>query len=149
MALLNGAKAKRSTYDFILTEWPSNNSLPLWYTNINGGANDQQFSEMLKHFGKEWSNMTSLQKEACHFEYSHRKVSLILPNKNDHIQNIIKYNKTFYEVGMLEDARSRVPANGVVLDIGANIGNHSIYFGLFSDASKVFLSSLITKLFKC
>jgi FkbM family methyltransferase len=47
---------------------------------------------------------------------------------HDHIQKIIYLNKTFYECEMLEDIRNRIEPDSVIFDVGANIGNHSIYF---------------------
>ena len=34
---------------------------------------------------------------------------------------------TFYELGMLEDMRSRLAPGDLVVDVGAHIGTHSVY----------------------
>lgn len=57
-----------------------------------------------------------------------------LPDRNDHIQKTIALSGNFYEPEMLDDIQTRVralnaPQNAVALDVGANIGNHTIYFG--------------------
>ena len=53
---------------------------------------------------------------------------LALPNSDkDHLQRLILNTNSPYEVGMLRDMASRLSKDSVVLDIGANIGNHSIY----------------------
>jgi FkbM family methyltransferase len=49
---------------------------------------------------------------------------------NEWICNRINNNKTFYELDLLEYIKSRF-TGGVGLDIGANIGNHSIFFSKF------------------
>jgi FkbM family methyltransferase len=62
------------------------------------------------------------------FNYRDVKIKFFLPNLHDHIQKIIYLNKTFYEREMLEDIRNRIEPDSVIFDVGANIGNHSIYF---------------------
>jgi len=53
---------------------------------------------------------------------------LALPNSDkDHLQRLILNTNSPYELGMLRDMASRLSEDSVVLDIGANIGNHSIY----------------------
>ena len=54
MASLNGAKTKRSNFDFRLIEWPSQNSSPLWKENIEGGGNDRQIRKMQAAYGFRW-----------------------------------------------------------------------------------------------
>ena len=50
MASLNGAKAKRSNYNFQVVEWPSNNSIGLWQANIFQNGNDRSVSAMLAQY---------------------------------------------------------------------------------------------------
>lgn len=35
----------------------------------------------------------------------------------------------FFEIAELEYCRSRVPHGGTIVDVGANVGNHSVFFG--------------------
>lgn len=35
----------------------------------------------------------------------------------------------FFEIAELEYCRSRVPSGGTIVDVGANVGNHSVFFG--------------------
>jgi FkbM family methyltransferase len=58
-----------------------------------------------------------------------QKYLMSLTNKNDHIQKII-FNGGVYEEEMLKDIASRINKNSVFFDIGANIGNHSIYLAM-------------------
>jgi FkbM family methyltransferase len=56
---------------------------------------------------------------------------IFLPNYNtDFLQRQIRLLSKPYEIKMLEDMASRLNNNSVVLDIGANIGNHSLYLAL-------------------
>lgn len=134
MASLNGAKAKRSNYDFHLIEWPQGNVSPLWHENIQGGGNDKAIKKMFQKYGvlpyeNEGGNIT--------FSFNGKDVFFYLPNKQDHIQEIIRSTNSFYEVEMLKDVISRIKKSDVVLDIGANIGNHTIFISSFSEVSRV------------
>lgn len=53
-----------------------------------------------------------------------------LPDRNDYIQREIFRSKTFYELDVLEEVGRLPIGDGVVCDIGANIGNHSLYFSI-------------------
>lgn len=139
MASLNGAKVKRSTYEFRFIEWPNNGVSPLWKENVIGGGNDRQIEKLMGFYSNPFFVSREVEaSKGVSFFYAGEKVSFFLPNERDHIQKIIKGSSSFYELKMLEDIRSRVSAGGVILDVGANIGNHSVYFGMFCEASKVF-----------
>lgn len=51
----------------------------------------------------------------------------------DHIFETVRRTGSFYELALLEDT----PAPSLVLDVGANIGNHTVYWGLVSGAKVV------------
>lgn len=54
--------------------------------------------------------------------------SIYLPNADtDYIQKKISNDNQPYELEMLEDIQAHVSAGDLVLDIGANIGNHTLY----------------------
>ena len=56
------------------------------------------------------------------------RYSLWLPHREtDHIQKQITANRRPYEIGMLEDMKKRLSRRDHVLDIGANVGNHTLY----------------------
>jgi FkbM family methyltransferase len=50
---------------------------------------------------------------------------------DDAIAKEIDEHRTFYEIDLLEHIGMSGPRGGVYIDGGANIGNHSIYFGRF------------------
>ncbi|MGA0610310.1 FkbM family methyltransferase [Caldimonas sp. KR1-144] len=57
-----------------------------------------------------------------------RPYRIVLPHAGtDYIQKKLATDRTPYEQEMLEDIRSRVARGGLVLDIGANIGNHTLF----------------------
>lgn len=45
----------------------------------------------------------------------------------------------YFEQASLEYLADRMPADAVILDVGANTGNHAIFFSLFMDAKRVTL----------
>ena len=68
------------------------------------------------------------------FTHQGEEIFLYLPDRNDHIQKSIALSGNFYEPEMLADMRARVrasalPENATAIDVGANIGNHTVYLG--------------------
>ena len=56
----------------------------------------------------------------------------------DFIQRHIVNTNTFFEEDILSDLNKYIPDNAVILDIGANIGNHTLYWGIQHKISKVY-----------
>lgn len=61
------------------------------------------------------------------FIYNNREYDFESYEQNDYLYNWLDNSKTFYEITLLEKLRDIVPA-GIFIDLGANIGNHSVYF---------------------
>lgn len=73
-------------------------------------------------------------------EISDEKIfyKIFLPNhEKDHLQRMIKFLGKPYELQMLQDIVSRLNSESVFLDVGANIGNHSIYVSLSTQCEVV------------
>jgi len=49
----------------------------------------------------------------------------------DKIAYVIRTRKTFWEIDQLEYIAMVGPSGGIYLDVGSNIGNHAVFFGLF------------------
>jgi len=49
----------------------------------------------------------------------------------DKIAYVIRTQKTFWEIDQLEYIAMTGPRGGIYLDVGSNIGNHAVFFGLF------------------
>lgn len=47
--------------------------------------------------------------------------------ETDYIQSTISETRTPYELSMLQDIKARVSPGDLVLDVGANVGNHTFY----------------------
>ena len=56
----------------------------------------------------------------------------------DHIQRIIVETNNFYEISDLKYLDKYLNKESVVLDIGANIGNHTVYWGKVANVKKVY-----------
>lgn len=52
----------------------------------------------------------------------------MLHHHDDHIGKRIAQRKTFYEADLLEFINKTAPKGGIYIDVGANIGNHSVFF---------------------
>lgn len=62
-----------------------------------------------------------LRVDGCEYE-------IFLPNRDtDYIQGKIAVDDAPYELEMLRDMASRLSAGDLVLDVGANVGNHTLY----------------------
>ena len=66
-------------------------------------------------------------------EYHPKKTTILIDglSANDHITRIIAASHTFYEHDLLLHLALKGPRGGLFVDVGANIGNHSIYFAKF------------------
>ncbi len=72
------------------------------------------------------------------FKLGSKKVSIEGYSKNDWIYKSIIKRETFYEIELLEYIRFALrKRSGFILDVGANIGNHSVFFGLIMDRKVV------------
>ena len=56
--------------------------------------------------------------------------TLITAFEGDHISNIIGRTNYYYEGSMLDYIKENIP-KGLMVDVGANIGNHSIYLAKY------------------
>jgi FkbM family methyltransferase len=65
------------------------------------------------------------------FTFTHDGVSISfnLALKSDHITREIIRHRTFYESRMLDEVAKFLGAEHRIVDVGANIGNHSVFFG--------------------
>jgi FkbM family methyltransferase len=59
--------------------------------------------------------------------------------KEDYITNTIKQTKNYYEFYLLQRFTSYIPRECVIYDIGANIGNHTLYFYKYLDPKEIYV----------
>ncbi len=70
------------------------------------------------------------------FTYKNRQYDFDSYQMNDYLYQALYYSGTFYEITLLEKLRDIVPA-GIFIDLGANIGNHSVFFATQCKCSHV------------
>ncbi|MCZ4058151.1 FkbM family methyltransferase [Pantoea sp. LMR881] len=143
MCRLKGVRFKVVGEKMEILEWEGTAENALWRENLLSGGNDNNIRKMISHYGfnfeegNESVNKVFSIDNLFSFSYTDKLVCMYLPNELDFIQNVIKGNKCFYEPEMLSDIATRSKLGSTIIDIGANIGNHSVYFGLFCGAGKV------------
>ncbi|MFO3906265.1 FkbM family methyltransferase [Enterobacter hormaechei] len=142
MCRLNDIQFKVVDGKFKLLEWEGISNHALWHENLLNNANDNCIKNMISHYGfmrdnHKYNVPVHQEEDVFTFAYAKKMVCMYLPNKFDHIQRVVKMNHAFYESDMLEDIASKTKPGSTIIDIGANIGNHSVYFGLFCSAGKV------------
>ena len=71
------------------------------------------------------------------FNYLGENIKINSIYETDHIYNSINKSKCFYEIGLLKTIMN-MGLGGIYLDVGANIGNHTIFFSKFCKSNKVF-----------
>lgn len=71
-----------------------------------------------------------------HATIRNRPVTFCLTMDDDPIQNAHRKGR-FYEGADLAQVIAHVPPGATVLDIGANVGNHALYFAMFTGAARV------------
>lgn len=74
--------------------------------------------------------------EIMRFHVGRVMIRFAIDNPKDVIQNC-HVNGTFYEDAELRDLSLCIPAGAIILDIGANVGNHMVYFGKMCRVAKI------------
>ncbi len=59
------------------------------------------------------------------------EIDLIAAPDDDHLPKCWQTSSSFYEHDLLEHLAARGPRGGIFIDAGANVGNHSVFFGKF------------------
>jgi FkbM family methyltransferase len=68
------------------------------------------------------------------FEFLGRRIELWTHPDPDHLGRAIRGSRTFYELDVLMKCREVYLPGTAIIDVGANIGNHSIFFGAILSA---------------
>lgn len=69
--------------------------------------------------------------------YGDRYTKLYIHNFNEVISNHMRLVNNFFEIAFLDFIKVNYPHHKEIIDIGANIGNHSVFFAEFLDCKKV------------
>jgi FkbM family methyltransferase len=65
------------------------------------------------------------------FVYKGHQIHMILHDESDKLSLRILNSKTFWGVGELEKSIEHINKSSTVIDCGANIGNHTVFWGMF------------------
>lgn len=101
-------------------------------------------NEMLKQYRDRANHLTS---GFTTFKHEGKPISLKSLASIDHQVKSWKTGR-FYETNLLNKIRS-LGIRGTYLDIGANVGNHTVYMSLLSDAYEVLSFEPHPEIFKC
>lgn len=93
-----------------------------------------------------------IKKNGNHYSIRNDKVTFYLPDLNlgngEFIQNRIFLERDYFEISHLKQLRKYVKKNAVILDIGANLGNHTVFFAKECAANKIYAFEPTQKTFK-
>lgn len=67
-------------------------------------------------------------KNCIKFTYNDKKIKLYVNSKNCHVSSVISKSKSFYEEKFLSLLSLICRPGRLVLDVGAHIGNHTVFF---------------------
>ncbi|WP_346351803.1 FkbM family methyltransferase [Oceanimonas sp. AH20CE76] len=130
MATIAGYTFKPTKEKLNFTTWPSTQSVALHHENIKAG-NDEQLKKIINHYHIFRPHLHKI-------TYNNKLLKLHLPDNDDHIQKIIRTSNTFYEIDMLKSMDTFLAENSTFIDIGANIGNHTIYAAIKNNVKTVY-----------
>jgi protein O-GlcNAc transferase len=68
------------------------------------------------------------------FEFLGRRIELWTHPAPDFMASVIRNNRTFYELDVLLKCRELYIPGTAIIDVGANIGNHAVFFGTILNA---------------
>ena len=97
------------------------------------------FSREFWSYGNE---IKDIEKNGNIFEFEHlgKQIKVYIPLlRSDDIQKNIVIHRDFFEAEELDLLKGKyISDQSVIVDIGANIGNHAIYYGAICNARKVY-----------
>jgi FkbM family methyltransferase len=82
------------------------------------------------------NSVTRLDGSIVSFDYDQHKFFFFVHQENDSVQSF-HANGRFYEVEELEAIRSHVATGGRILEVGAHMGNHTVFFATFLKPTKI------------
>ena len=114
---------------------PHHNVDSLWQQNKNGVNNNKSIQKFKKHFiknqimnGKLPDKYKGVGKSTTFKSYGQ---TIKMNHHIDHIGRGVTISKNFYEIEMLDYIKKNIKKRGTYIDVGANIGNHTVFFAKF------------------
>jgi FkbM family methyltransferase len=108
--------------------------------------NDDKAIRLLERLAAQLEELTLVsrfqalgEEKVLEFVHSDKNLHFFLPYAaKDFIQRVILKTHSFYENVDLEKFRDLVPPEAIIIDAGANIGNHSVFFSVICGAKKIY-----------
>lgn len=72
-------------------------------------------------------------------KFKYDEIDVCLHTHDDDLGRHIKRENSFYEKEILDDIRQYIKPGGLVIDVGANIGNHTVFFSKVCGAQTIAL----------
>ena len=105
------------------------------------GFNSEELKSVMDsnhHDGINYIKEESVSGRITSFSYRGKEINFFISNPSDLIQRSYLYGN-FFESAELEFIADNVRPKSVIIEVGANIGNHAVYFEKFMDPEKVIL----------
>jgi FkbM family methyltransferase len=105
------------------------------------GFNSEELKSVMdsnNHDGRNYIKEESVSGRIASFSYRGKGINFFISNPSDLIQRSYLYGN-FFESAELEFIADNVRPKSVIIEVGANIGNHAVYFEKFMDPEKVIL----------
>jgi FkbM family methyltransferase len=142
--LFNESLDTGEDFDYYLRVWEKYRSikipLPFFY-NRRGFHSQGPRSAT----GREWRQQVRniikkryLRGWTTSFYYRGKEITFFISNPSDLIQRCLSDGR-FFEIGELEFIADNVRPQSVILEVGANVGNHAIFYEKFMDPGKIIL----------
>ena len=111
-----------------------------WLKKISLRLDELSVLQRISHLGPE---------KVFEFLCRDQKIHIHLPYAaTDLIQRHILRTSSFFEMGLLERFRRHVPKGATIVDAGANIGNHTVYFSRICGARHIHAFEPMRETFK-
>ena len=86
---------------------------------------------------KNYADFVKKEKDIATFSHNGKDISFFVSEENATLEAFY-IDGRFFELRELEFTKSILPKNPVILDIGANTGNHSVFFAKFCNAKTIY-----------
>jgi FkbM family methyltransferase len=103
--------------------------------------NSEEFKPVMSSNQDGINNITkeSISGRIISFSYKGKDIRFFISNPSDFIQRWYLYYESFFESQELEFIADNVRPKSVIIEVGAHVGNHVVYYEKFMDPEKVIL----------
>lgn len=80
--------------------------------------------------------------------YNISGLKFLIADPNDHVQSRLIRGGEIYEEKILRDLNQYIPANPVIIDAGAHVGTHSLFWAKYANAKSIYSFEPLPQIFK-